>query len=50
MIPGDSWGFCQQEFHLHGKTAYGEFLTGTGEVQKLQTNQSHNDDVTNMNG
>ena len=32
-----------------GKTAYGNFSVEMGEVQTLQTNQLHNDDVMNMN-
>ena len=32
-----------------GKAAYGNFSVGMGEVQTLQTNQLHDDDVMNMN-
>ena len=28
----------------------GNFLMGMGKVQTLQMNQSHNDDITNVNG
>ena len=33
-----------------GKTFMGNFLMGMSHVQTFQMNQSHNDDVTNMNG
>ena len=47
MIPMNSLVFHKWEFHLHGT---GNFSTGMGKVQTLQTNQSLNDDVMNMNG
>ena len=31
MIPSDSWECWEQEFHEHGKTAYGKFLDGNGQ-------------------
>ena len=34
----------QEKHHM------GNFLMGMGEVQMLQMNELHNDDVTNVNG
>ena len=33
-----------------GEMHMGNFLMGMGEVLMIQMNQSHNDDITNMNG
>ena len=50
MITGSLWVFHQWNFTNMGKQHMGNFLMGMGEVQMLQMNQLHNDDVMNMNG
>ena len=52
MIPGFlgiHGYFINENFTYMGKQCTGHFSMGMGEVQLLQMNQSHNDDVMNMN-
>ena len=54
MIPRDSQECWKRDFHDHVENASGEmlmgnFLMGTSDVQMFGMNQSHNNDVMNMN-
>ena len=49
MIPEHSQECQQWEFYEHGENAHGNFLDGMIKVQMFQMNQSHNDDVMNVN-